>query len=525
MKKKVKKDDNMAREYSMVGRTHTICMNGFEAVPVEVEVNILPGYMGMQIIGLGDSAVKESKDRIRSAIVQSGFDYPVGYIIVNLAPNEVPKEGAMAELAIAIAILIASGQADTEVFFDKVILGSLSLDGRIQAPDRILSAAITVRAQKFYNILITPYSVVSRLQCIPGVTFYGVSKLSEIILAIEGGQNYGYKPVSLLNDEEPVIDISHIRGQEGAKLGLAYAATGRHHLMMIGAPGVGKSMLARAFEFILPDLTLDESLEITNIYSSAKLITDKLITRPPFRAPHHTSSDVALVGGGSMPIPGEITMAHHGTLFLDELFEFKNSTLQSLREPLEEKKILVSRARRSVLFPADFIMLATTNPCRCGYILSLVKKCSCRPQEALNLFKKVVGPFLDRISIEVELNEQSSSVIQKNPVASKGSTWYKSKITEARKRMLYRNKGVFNSRLQADFIYEIYDTFPGWREKVLRYSSFYNLSHRGLINTLKLGLSIMDFQESSIMKESFIDEAFSFRVAARLQNLLLEMAA
>lgn len=507
-----------------IGKTYAICMYGYEAIAVTVEVDIMPGPMAMQIVGLSGSAMKESRDRIRAAITRSGFQYPVHYIVVNLAPGERPKEGTLAELAIAVAILIASGQVDSSFFEGKVLLGSLSLDGQVKSSAGLMGAAIAARQWRSGGSIIVPAGNIEELSCIPGIDMYPLPSLAALH-DLQYGLISPRKSQTYRSASAPVeIDMETICGQEKVKSGLAYSAVGRHHMMMIGAPGTGKTLLARAAEGLQPALSLEESLETTRLHSLQRLARGRLITRRPFRSPHHTTSEIAMVGGGIHPVPGEISLAHNGILFLDELLEFPSATLQALREPLEEGKITICRSRGSLTFPARFTLLAATNPCRCGYIFSVKMRCQCRYVQVQNLHRKIIGPFLDRISIEAETIEQGNLLLNGSN-REKPTSWWGSKITEARARMEHRNVSRLNSRIEMEALTKIMDTCVGWQKAVAHHCDTLQLSHRGMVNTLRLAVSIMDFRETNSITDEILDEAFSFRVVYRLQKTLLELVA
>jgi len=508
----------------MIGKVESICLHGYECVFVSVEVDILPGPMNMQIVGLGDNAVKESRDRIRSAITHSGFVYPVQQLIVNLAPNDRQKEGATAELAIAAAILVASGQLPQEIFYDTLLLGSLSLDGTLQNPKGMMSCVIEARAIEHRRSVLVPVASLNEVECIPGIQIYPLSNLSNLRGFCDGTISLHQATKYQAQRSYQSTGFAQIKGQSKAKSGLAYAAVGKHHSLMMGAPGTGKTMLAKAFESLMPPLSLEESLQTTRLYSVSGLVQGSLIKNIPFRSPHHTTSEYAMVGGGSVPQPGEVSLSHNGVLFLDELMEFKSATLQALREPLEEKKVTISRARGISVFPADFILIAAANPCRCGYFLSEKKSCDCTSLQVQTRYRKIVGPFLDRISIEIETTEESSMVLL-NEGKEKSNDWWYSKIVEARKRMEYRNGNISNSRLSANEIFEFTSSVKSWKPLIEKYAVSLGLSHRGIINSLRLAMSIMDFKETNSMTEDILEQAFSFRVIGYIQKTLSELAA
>lgn len=509
----------------IVGKTISASVYGYQAIPVNVEADILKGNFGIQIVGLPDHTGRESKERIRSAIQHSGFNFPPLFNLINLSPNEMPKEGALLELASAVSILIASGQLPQEFFIDKMLLGSLSLDGSIHPARGIVSSCVLSLQQNNIKSVIIPRQSKNEVSQIPGLRVHTIESLADL-RSLVYGEEEPLKPTPYVPENaEIAIDISEVIGQQKAKNALAYAASGYHHTLMIGSPGTGKSMLARTMQGILPPLDLSEALEVTSIYSAAELNENRFMTRAPFRSPHHTSSDVALVGGGMRPSAGEISLAHKGVLFLDELSEFKSYTLQSLREPLEEGKISISRARGQVTFPADFILLAAMNPCSCGYLLSEKHYCSCKASNVMKIYQKIQGPFLDRISIEVETTDDFNR--QPSPSESThDSAWYRSKIAETRLRLKKRKgkKKVLNSQ----DLMKIVETSADSKKihKFIREMGIHHqLSHRGALNTLRLAVTIMEFYEKDQLDEDILIEAFSYRKINDITMMLSKYAA
>lgn len=378
---------------------------GLEAEIVEVEADISRGLPKIPIVGLPDTAVQEAKERVRSGIKNSGFDFPPGVVTVNLAPADLKKEGSSYDLPIAVAILIARGLVADIDYQNKLFVGELSLNGSLRPVNGILSIA-TLAKQRGFCELYVPTANAREAAVVHGLPILPVAHLAELAshlnnqkkIALFSGHGHEAAP-----DKESAYDMSYVRGQEQAKRALEIAAAGSHNVLFTGPPGSGKTLLARTMPTILPALTLDESLEVTKIYSVAGLLPKEapLVRERPFRSPHHTASSVALVGGGSFPRPGEISLAHRGVLFLDELPEFGRGVLESLRQPLEDGVITVSRAAGSIQFPARFILVAARNPCPCGYLDDPRQPCTCAPHHIIKYQKKISGPLLDRIDMHV----------------------------------------------------------------------------------------------------------------------------
>ena len=506
----------------MVAKLLTTSIFGYKALPVQVQVDILPGNPRIQIVGLGDSSVKETKDRVRSAIYNSGFLFPVKEIIVNLAPNDIPKKGSICELAIAIGVLIASEQVEDSNFFkNAVVLGSLSLDGSIQNPQGIMTSVISSMQFSNFPYIIVPQESIYEISSIPYNNILFIKHLKDLKNFKKYSSNSHHKKF-VPKSATVEIDMKDVIGMEKAKKALCISAAGRHHCFFIGTPGSGKTMLARAFQSILAPLTLQESLEVTQLYSACNLHNGSLIKKIPFRSPHHTISDIALVGGGSDPKPGEISLAHKGILFLDELLEFKNNVIQTLREPLEEKKISISRARGNFIFPANFILLAATNPCRCGYFLSTIKSCSCKGGQILTNFSKIIGPFIDRIGLEVEFFNQEK-LYYEDTANNKSSSWWRSKVVEAKARMLFRNKGKYNSELKFFEIEKIVSINSNYKKILKKYRNLYKLSYRSQLISLSVAITLMDIRECSKLTDEIIEEAFQYRVLFKYQNAISDL--
>ncbi len=390
----------------MLARVYSCAIIGLDGVIVEVEVDTAQGLPAMVIVGLPDTAVQESRERVQAAIKNAGLRYPRGRLVVNLAPATVRKEGPAYDLPIALGVLACNGQIPLESVADAVVVGELSLDGKVRHTRGVLPMAALARKQGFRRIYV-PSADATEAALVPDLEVLAVESLAELVAHLCGQQTL--KPTPPIDLQAlPAVgqsDFQEIKGQEHVKRALEVAAAGGHNVLMIGPPGAGKTLLARAMPGILPRLTIEEALDVTRIYSVAdQLPADAPLVRVrPFRAPHHTISHAGLVGGGNWPHPGEISLAHRGVLFLDELPEFSPRTLEVLRQPLEDKVVTISRAQGSLTFPANFQLVAAMNPCPCGYYGDPHKACTCSPQMVTRYQKRISGPLLDRIDIHVEV--------------------------------------------------------------------------------------------------------------------------
>ncbi|MDO8565055.1 MAG: YifB family Mg chelatase-like AAA ATPase [bacterium] len=418
--------------------------NLLNVTPISVETDISRGLHSFAVVGLPDKAVEEARDRVSAAIKNSGFDSPKSKnhkIIISLAPADVKKEGTHFDVAIALSYLTANG----ELAFDherKLFLGELSLDGKVRPIRGTLPIARFAKQNKFKELYV-PEENAAEAALIDGILVFGISTLSQLINHLNGEELLDATPLTQLSKERIVstTDFADVRSQERAKRGLLIAAAGGHNVAMYGPPGTGKTMLAKAFTGILPELTFEEALEATSIHSVAGTLTETFITNPPFRSPHHTSSYVSLVGGGATPRPGEITLAHHGVLFMDEFPEFERRVLESLRQPLEDKVISVARAKGTAHFPANVMLVAAMNPCPCGNYGFRGKQCVCTPSSLQRYRRKMSGPIMDRIDLWLEVDRILPHELGSAGPEGDKSELFREKVSKARKLQQKRFDG------------------------------------------------------------------------------------
>lgn len=500
----------------MYSKVNTCVLQGLNARIINVESDLSSGLPQFNIVGLADTAIKESKERVRTAVKNSDIEFPIKRITINLAPANEKKEGSQMDLAIAVGILLANGDIDNQDTGDMVIIGELALDGTVNSVQGALPMLISMRDLNVKKCIV-PDANKKECAIVEDIEIIPVKNLREVVDYLNGQiaiEPYKNEEEEIINTVDDSVDFSDMKGQEGLKRAMEIAAAGGHNMLIIGPPGSGKTMAARRLATILPDLTFEEAIEITKIYSISGLLKDEgLVKRRPFRSPHHTSSDVALIGGGRIPKPGEVSLAHHGVLFLDELPEFPRKVLEVLRQPIEDGEVTVSRVNATLKYPSKFMFVASMNPCPCGYFGDETHQCTCTQSQIDRYLGKISSPLLDRIDIHIEVKPVKYDELSSKTECESSET-IRERVNRARKRQLerYKKEGIISNSELTNKMIKKYVKLDDKAHEIMEFAfKKFNFSARSYNKILKLARTIADLADSDLVLEKHVLEAIQYR--------------